>query len=121
MNPQFKEYIEKEGVFKAIDHFHTLKKSDTTTLLFTEKQINTLGYEYLRKGKTEESIALFALNVEENHESFNVYDSLGEAYFVKGEFELASKYYKEALRRNPANKNSEEYLSRIQKKMIPDI
>jgi len=119
MDPQFKAYLDIAGVFKAIEHFHYLRKSDSSILLFTEKQINTLGYEYLRKGKNDEAIALFTLNVEEHPDSYNVFDSLGEAWFVKGEYELASKYYKESLRQNPANINAEKYLRIIANKGVP--
>jgi hypothetical protein len=38
---------------------------------------------------------------------------------VKGEYELASKYYKESLRQNPANINAEKYLRIIANKGVP--
>ena len=85
--------------------------------MFTEIQINTLGYKCLRKGRTDEAIALFALNVEEHPDSSNVYDSLGEAYFTKGEYELSAKYYKESLKRNPANANTLHKFQETAKKL----
>jgi len=42
--------------------------------------LNSLGYDYLRAGKTGEAIRIFAKNVQEYPASSNVYDSLGEAY-----------------------------------------
>ena len=115
MDPQFGKYIEKEGVIKAIAWFHALKKQDPATLLFTERQINSLGYEYLGKGRINESLALFALNIEEHPESWNVYDSMGEVYFVQGNFDQAARYYKEALKRNPTNNNARRYLIKMER------
>lgn len=113
MDTQFVKYINTEGVIKAIDYFKALKKKDNTILLFTEQQINVLGYEYLGKGQLDEAISLFTLNVEEHPESSNVYDSMGEGYFLKGDYELAIRFYKESLKRNPANKNAQEYLEKL--------
>ena len=115
MDPQFMRYIDAAGVTNAIAWFHALKKHDPATLLFTEQQINTLGYAYLNKGRMKEAIALFKLNVEEHPESSNVYDSLGEAYFVQGNFDQATKCYKESLNRNPSNNNARRYLSKLEK------
>ena len=117
MDSQFKKYMDKEGVFKSIVYYHALKKSDPTILLFTEQQINAVGYEYLNKGKIDEAIALFTLNVEEHPESSNVYDSLGEAYFVQGNFCQATRSYKESLNRNPGNTNAKKYLWKLKKLM----
>jgi len=113
MDPQFRKYIDAKGVIKAIDWYRELKGKDNTILLFTAQQINTLGYDYLGKGRYDEAIALFSLNVEEYPESSNVYDSMGEVYFTKGEYEPAGRFYKESLRRDPANNNARQYLKRI--------
>ena len=109
--------MDAAGVIKAIAYFHALKKLDPATLLFTEQQINTIGYTCLNQGRMDEAIALFKLNVEEHPESSNVYDSLGEVYFVQGNYDQAGRYYKEALKRNPANGNARNYLDKIEKLM----
>jgi len=114
MDPQFRRYIDTAGVLRAIDYFHELKKSDPATLLFTERQLNALGYEYLNKGKINDAIALFTLNVEEHPQSSNVYDSLGEGYLLKKEYKLADEYYRESLRRDPANTNAQQYLKKLE-------
>jgi tetratricopeptide (TPR) repeat protein len=43
------------------------------------------------------------MNVELFPQSWNVYDSLAEAYAVKGEMGLAIKYYERSLELNPDN------------------
>ena len=46
----------------------------------------------------------------------NVFDSLGEAYMVKGEKELAIRNYKKSVEMNPSNKNAKEILHKLTKK-----
>ena len=48
-------------------------------------------------------------------QSANVYDSLGEAYFVNGDLELAMENYKKALVLDPASKNAKHMISIITK------
>ncbi len=47
--------------------------------------------------------------------SFNVYDSLGEAYMAKGDKENAIKNYKKSLELNPDNENAKDMLQQLQK------
>lgn len=62
----------------------------------TEADINTLGYQYLFSNQIEKAIETFKKNVKDYPQSWNVYDSLGEGYAVKGETKLAVEYYKKA-------------------------
>jgi hypothetical protein len=89
INPRFFEILQNKSVQAAIDYYHEFKKNNPSILLFTESQMNALGYEYLYSGKVKEAIALFQLNVEAYPEAWNVYDSLGEAYMESGQYELA--------------------------------
>ncbi|MBU1096422.1 MAG: hypothetical protein KKB34_08070 [Bacteroidetes bacterium] len=80
IDPEFILILRNEGIRKAIGYYHKLKKINTKVVLFTENQINALGYEYLMNNLIEEAILLFNFNTEVFPEPFNVYDSLGEAY-----------------------------------------
>ena len=62
----------------------------------TEAQLNAAGYRLLAQKKVDEAIALFQRNVKAHPESWNVYDSLAEAYGVKGEKKLAIANYRRA-------------------------
>ncbi len=46
--------------------------------------------------------------------SWNVYDSLGEAYAAQGNRELAVRNYRESLELNPKNTNAVEALKRLE-------
>lgn len=62
----------------------------------TEAEVNGYGYQLLGQGKTDEAIELFKRNVRDQPQSWNVYDSLGEALAAKGEKALALQNYTKA-------------------------
>jgi tetratricopeptide (TPR) repeat protein len=62
----------------------------------TEADINAYGYQLLGQKKIDEAIAMFQKNVKDHPKSWNTYDSLGEAYDIKGDKKLAAENYKKA-------------------------
>ena len=82
----------------------------------TEDDINMLGYELIDKKEYDKAARIFELNVEFYPESFNVYDSLGEAYFYLGKDDLAIKNYQKSLELDPSNKNAETMIQKIKEK-----
>jgi tetratricopeptide (TPR) repeat protein len=78
--------------------------------------MNNLGYLMLKRGKTSEAIEVFKLNVEEFPESFNVYDSLGEAYMTAGDKEKAIFNYKKSIEINPNNESGKKMLEKLEQK-----
>ncbi len=70
--------------------------------LATEAQINGFGYNYLfQQSDIDSAIRMFQYNVEQHPESWNVYDSLAEAYAAKGETDIAIENYRKALEMAP--------------------
>ena len=82
----------------------------------TEININLNGYMLLNMKKTDEAIKVFKLNTELYPDSFNTWDSLAEAYMVKGENAEAEKYYKKSLELNPDNSNAKKRLEKLKEK-----
>jgi hypothetical protein len=113
INPRFLETLRGSGVQAVIDYYRKSVEKNPTIPLFTERQINALGYEYLFNGQIEEAIALFQLNVEVFPSSSNVYDSLGEGYMESGQYEPAIFNYQKSLELNPDNSNAVEKLKEI--------
>ena len=113
IDPHFRRLIDSIGVTAAIDYYHTFKKNNPSIVLFNERQINNLGYEYLRKGMIDDAIALFRLNVQQYPASANTYDSLAEAYMDNGNEDLAIQYYEESLSRDSGNNNAKEKLLKL--------
>jgi CubicO group peptidase (beta-lactamase class C family) len=79
-----------------------------------EREMNRLGYGLLQRKKVREAIEIFKLNVENFPNSSNTYDSLGEAYMVNGDKELAIKNYQKSIELNPQNDNGKEMLKKLQ-------
>jgi len=92
--------IESDGIDAAVAAFHEAQHNPNEYNV-SEEEINQLGYEYLQAQRYKEAIAVFKLNIEAFPESFNVYDSMGEAYAVAGEKELAIQHYRKSLQLNP--------------------
>lgn len=67
-----------------------------------EDLINNSGYIMLKKDVTF-AIYLFQTNILLYPDSWNAYDSLGEAYSIIGDNEAAVKYYKKSVELNPKN------------------
>ena len=63
----------------------------------TEAEINAYGYQLLGQQKVDEAIAMFEKNVKDHPKSWNTYDSLAEAYGVKGDKKKSLEYYTKAL------------------------
>lgn len=78
-----------------------------------EDEMTMYGYSLLWNELTEEAIAIFALIVEQFPNSSNPYDSLGEAYMVNGNKELAIANYEKSLELNPENFNAEDQIERM--------
>lgn len=68
----------------------------------TEAEVNQYGYQLLGDGKTEEAIVVFTKNVKDHPQSWNVFDSLAEAYAIKGAKRLARESYARARSMAPA-------------------
>ena len=78
------------------------------------REMNRFGYGYLNKKEYEKAIGvIFKLNVRAYPESFNVYDSYGEALMAAGNKEGAIKNYKKSLELNPHNLNGIEKLKEL--------
>jgi len=63
----------------------------------TEAEVNQQGYVLLGQKKLDEAIALFQRNVKGHPDSWNAYDSLAEAYALKGDKTQAALNYRKAF------------------------
>jgi len=107
-----KTAVEKD-VASAINQYRELKAQKPSEYDFGEMELNTLGYQLLQMKKVAESIEIFKLNVEAYPQAFNTYDSLGEAYMVHGDKELAIANYKKSLELNPQNTGATRALASL--------
>jgi 3-oxoadipate enol-lactonase len=110
---EFFQVLNTRGVSDAVELFKNKRKEDPRYAPFSETRMNILGYELLQAGQTEDAIALFKLNVLAYPESANTYDSLGEAYMVNEDKDLAIQNYNRSLELNPDNQNAVEMLKKL--------
>jgi tetratricopeptide (TPR) repeat protein len=79
----------------------------------TEEQVNRIGYWLLASRRVKDAISVFEVNVAAHPDSWNVHDSLGEAYAEDGQRERAIASYEKSLKLNPANSNGAQALERL--------
>jgi len=97
----------------AVKVYQELKQSSPDDYGFNEGVLNMLGYFLLGKDRIDDAIIIFKLNVKEYPDSFNVYDSLGEAFMSNGNMWRAKYNYRKSLRINPENENGKQMLEKI--------
>ena len=82
----------------------------------TENELNLYGYQVMNNGQIDKAIEIFISNTKRHPESPNVWDSLGEAYFTKGDKKNAAINFKKSLGLNPpanVKANSEKFLKQL--------
>lgn len=109
------EIVLKEDIENVIIQYYNLKTNQKDKYIFDENVLNQLGYQLLGVNRVPDAIEIFKLNVKEYPEAFNTYDSLGEAFMVNGDRELAIKNYAKSLELNPNNTNAIVMLLKINK------
>jgi CubicO group peptidase (beta-lactamase class C family) len=107
------EHLNAGNIDKAMEAYRQIKKEKPDNAAIAEARINGLGYGFLRAKKLPEAIAYFKLNAEFYPESWNVYDSLGDAYMANGDKELAIASFKKAVEMNPKNTHGAEMLKKL--------
>jgi CubicO group peptidase (beta-lactamase class C family) len=108
------EFIKNKNF--GLEKFNALKtKKDlyyNTDLIWT---LNMIGYELLNKKQIEKAIEMFEFAIEQSPENANLYDSLGEAYFIGKDYKKALISYKKSVELNPSNDNAKAYIEKINK------
>ena len=109
------EQYRMKGLDTALNHYQALKKNylEKGAYDFSERSLNSLGYEVLEKKDTAGAIRVFMLNAQVFTKSPNVWDSLAEAYMKAGDMKAAKRYYEKSLKLDPQNEGARENLRKI--------
>lgn len=106
-----------EGNFEAaLKGYKAIKEKDSLSPVIRERNLNRLGYQYLRKDEFENAINVFKINIELYPNSSNTYDSTGDAYAKMKDTIKAIEYYKKALAINPENRSSKRGIEKLTSK-----
>jgi CubicO group peptidase (beta-lactamase class C family) len=108
--------MEEKGIAKGIEFYREMREKRADEFSLVESEMNLTGYEFMNLKKFDEAIAVLKLNVEAFPKSSNAYDSLGEAFMMKGDKELAIKNYEKSLELDPRNTNAVDKLKMLRGK-----
>jgi CubicO group peptidase (beta-lactamase class C family) len=99
-----------KGAAAAIEQFSRELANGT----ITEGTVNQTGYTLMGSKKIGDAILVFSKNVELHPDSWNAYDSLGEAYMTNGDKALAVKNYRKSVELKPTNENGVAALKKLE-------
>lgn len=116
-NKSFATLNVKAGLLKEMGKQDESEKlmADALTIA-NEAEVNIYGYQLLNQQQFDKAIEVLASNTKKYPTSANAWDSLGEAYALKGDKTNAIKNFKKSLTLNPAEgvkANSEKYLKQF--------
>jgi len=105
----------KGGLSAAKAKLADLEKSKDPQAYFDEREFNALGYRLLGQGLNDQAVFVFEFNARRNPNSWNVHDSLGEAYMKAGRTKDAIRSLERSLRLNPKNDNAQKMLEALRR------
>lgn len=108
----FAAELARQGFDRASTVYGTFKTRDSSFAL-SEVEVNAWGYKLMRAGDTKSSIAILRLNAELHADSWNAFDSLGEAYAQAGNKPMAVDLFRKSLAMNPNNTNAVDWLKQL--------
>jgi hypothetical protein len=79
-----------------------------------EPRVNAMGYRLMSAKHLPEAIVIFEVNARTHPNSWNAYDSLGEAYMNAKDKLRALDSYRKSVKLNPENTNAKQMIERIE-------
>lgn len=83
--------------------------------VFDETDFNALGYKLLQENQLDPALYVFEQNARLYADSWNAWDSLGEAAAKAGRNDRAIESFRKSLELNPRNKNAQAMLAQLEK------
>jgi tetratricopeptide (TPR) repeat protein len=93
-----------DDIAQAIFRYSELKKTSPTLYDFDNNNaLIRIGYKLLEQEKYQSAIKIFKLSTREFPNHANAFDSLAEAYYLKGDLVQALNNYQISVKLNPKN------------------
>jgi tetratricopeptide (TPR) repeat protein len=108
--------IKENGQWKTHSRIITSPETFDAGGHAAEIDLNIAGYDLLAAKRVKEAIEVFKLNVKLHPDSWNVYDSLGEAYAADGNKKEAIANYEKSIQLNPNSDSGKEILAKLKQK-----
>ena len=107
--------VNSDGWNSAYSFYDSLKKSNDSNYIFSEREMNNLGYQLISENKMNDAINVFKLNTVEYPKSSNTFESLGEAYMKNGDDKMAAESFNKALEIDPNNQDAKSMMKKLEK------
>jgi hypothetical protein len=107
------EAMQKKHYTQAVEGFRNYTEVYKNEYIKFEYYLTMAGYNLLHAGKTDTSLAFFELLTEIFPDSWNAYDSYGEALAEANQKEEAIRNFKKSLLLNPDNENGKKWLEKL--------
>jgi len=111
----FGKALLESGVPAAEKKLKEMQKRRQDGPVFDEADFNALGYKLLQENRLDSALYVFEKTTRLYPDSWNAWDSLGEAAAKVGQTEKAIASYRKSLDLNPNNKNGQAMLEKLQK------
>ncbi|SFE28347.1 alpha/beta hydrolase-fold protein [Spirosoma endophyticum] len=103
-----------QGSMSIVSHYKRFTERLGTVVLSPGKVINQMGHFLLQSQKqVDQALQLFKLNEAYYPHSVVTYNSLGEAYKLKGDKQTAIRYYEKSLALDTSNEKANKALQKL--------
>jgi tetratricopeptide (TPR) repeat protein len=111
----FGKALAEGGIPAAEKKLKELQKRRANGPVFDENDFNNFGYKLVQEKQLESALYVFEKTAFLYPDSWNAWDSLGEAAATAGRKEQAIASYRKSLELNPKNKNGQAMLDKLLK------
>jgi tetratricopeptide (TPR) repeat protein len=112
---EYRALVKENNEWKIATQITTDPETYASTPRNIERDLNATGYNLIKAKNINEATEIFKMNVRLNPKSWNVYDSLGEAYALAGDKKLAIENYEKSLELKPDSKSTKMALEKLRK------
>ena len=113
MAANYLNYLLYEKSIDSLQLEHDILVPRLAEFVKGSRELNTLGYVYLRAQEYDKALYVFDLNTQIFPYKYNVYDSFGEAYFETKNYAMALKNYYKVLSLKPDDDNAIKMIETI--------
>ena len=99
--------------FDHLDEVYAAMQKEKADFKLDENAVSSWGYDLIRDNHLPEAVEVLKLNVKNNPDSGDAYDSLAEAYTKSEQKQLAIENYKKSLEKDPSNENARRQLKEL--------
>ena len=117
LSTELAQQIDIQGVENAKRFFEDSVVNNLEEFSYGSYPLNRLGYSYLNEDNIDASIAIFEINIKLFPDSWNVYDSYGEALREIGRFQESHDNYQKSVEINPQNQSGLNAIIELEEKL----